>query len=160
MTRNNLSCISIINKSQESVNNSAFHKKHVALACILSGDALLWHLRLGHPSSKIVHAVLHKEQIVCNLYDLFNVCKACQMKKKKLINCLLSILIERLTTLVHIDVWGHAPIVYSNGHRWYFVFIDEFTPFTWIYFLKEKSGVKHDFLMFKAQVELQISFKI
>lgn len=51
---------------------------------------------------------------------------------------------------------GHISIVSSNRYRWYVVFIDKFTCFTWIYFLKEKSGVKDIFLMFK----LQIGFKI
>ena len=59
--------------------------------------------------------------------------------------------------LVHSDVWGIAPHL-SHAHYKYFVtFIDDYSRFTWVYFLHSKSEVFHVFKMFLAYVENQFS---
>ena len=62
--------------------------------------------------------------------------------------------------LVHFDVWGPAPVTSVNGFRYYVIFVDHFTRFTWLYPLKYKSEVFSKFLLFKAFVETQFSTKI
>lgn len=43
--------------------------------------------------------------------------------------------------LIHADVYGIAPII-AHTHRKYFVaFIDDYSCFTWVYFLHTKSEV-------------------
>ena len=55
--------------------------------------------------------------------------------------------------VIHTDLWGPSPIVSCNGFRYYVHFIDEFSRFSWIYFLRTKDEVVHVFALFKAQVE-------
>ena len=38
--------------------------------------------------------------------------------------------------LVHSDVWSPALVTSVNGFRYYVIFVDHFTRFTWLYPLK------------------------
>lgn len=53
-----------------------------------------------------------------------------------------------------------APITSVNGFKYYVLFIDHFTRFTWIYLLQSKSEVLDKFVHFKNLVENQFSVKI
>ena len=62
--------------------------------------------------------------------------------------------------MVHSDVWGPAPITSSNRYRYYILFVDDFTCFSWLYLLKHKFDVFTTFKNFKATVENQFSTQI
>ena len=62
--------------------------------------------------------------------------------------------------LIHSDLWGPAPLNSINGFKYYVLFIDHFTRFTWLYLLKSKSEVFAKFVRFKAMIENQFSAKI
>ena len=62
--------------------------------------------------------------------------------------------------LVYIDLWGLAPMCSINGFKYYELFIDHCTKFTWIYLLKSKSEVFTKFVQFKVMIENQFSAKI
>ncbi len=55
--------------------------------------------------------------------------------------------------LVHSDVWGPAPISSINGFRYYVIFVDDFTRFTWFFPLRHKSQVLSSFQHFKNTME-------
>jgi histone deacetylase 1/2 len=102
----------------------------------------LWHHRLGHPSTNIVKQVLsHHNLPFVSESNKTIVCDACQQGKSH------QLPYSRSTStsagplnLVHSDVWGPAPS--SVGHKTYYVsFIDDYSKFTWIYFLRHKSEV-------------------
>ena len=50
--------------------------------------------------------------------------------------------------LIHLDVWGPAPVVGMHGYLHYVMFIDDCTHMSWIYFLKHKSEVFKVFVNF------------
>jgi hypothetical protein len=62
--------------------------------------------------------------------------------------------------LVHSDVWGPAPINSINGHRYYVIFVDDFTRFTWFFPLKHKSQVLASFQHFKNTMENHLGTSI
>ena len=62
--------------------------------------------------------------------------------------------------LIHSDLWGPVLTSSINGFKYYVLFIDHFTKFTWIYLLNSKSEVFTKFVQFKAIVETQFSIKI
>jgi hypothetical protein len=61
---------------------------------------------------------------------------------------------------VHSDVWGPTPLISHNSFRYYVLFINDYTRFTWIYFLKDE--LVHVFSLFQSQIEnlLNASIKI
>ena len=61
--------------------------------------------------------------------------------------------------LIYSDVWGPGPV--SVGRQKYYVsFIDDFSKFSWIYLLKNKSDVFEKFHLFQAHVECLFNRKI
>ena len=64
--------------------------------------------------------------------------------------------------LVHNDVWCPTPVTSINDYRYYLVFVDGFSKFSWLYLLKQKSDVLDVFKYFKAYVEnhLYTSLKV
>ena len=62
--------------------------------------------------------------------------------------------------LVHSDVWGPVRVTSTLGYKYYVIFIDDFTRFTWLFLLKHKSEAFIVFLHFKAFVENQFESKI
>ncbi|KAM1505772.1 hypothetical protein ACFXTO_001721 [Malus domestica] len=62
--------------------------------------------------------------------------------------------------LVHCDVWGPAPTLSISGYKYYVLFVDEFTKYTWLFPLKLKSEVYSVFVNFKTCVENLVGNKI
>lgn len=62
--------------------------------------------------------------------------------------------------LIHSDVWGPSPITFYNDFRYYIVFVDDFSRFTWVYFMTHKSEVPLIFAKFKEQIENLLNCKI
>jgi hypothetical protein len=62
--------------------------------------------------------------------------------------------------IVFSDVWGPAPVPSSLGHQYFVFFIDNYTRYTWIYFLKHKSEVFDAFIQFEKMIDGQFNTKI
>jgi hypothetical protein len=61
--------------------------------------------------------------------------------------------------LVFSDVWGPSPT--SFGCQYYYVrFIDDYSKFTWIYFLKKKFDAFASFVNFQKLIERKLDRKI
>lgn len=43
--------------------------------------------------------------------------------------------------LIHCDVWGPYHVSARSGHRYFVTLVDDFTLFTWVFLLKQKSDV-------------------
>jgi hypothetical protein len=62
--------------------------------------------------------------------------------------------------VVHSDLWGSSLITSKNDFRYYVHFVDEYSKFSWIYFLHTKDEIVDVFTKFKCQVENLFSSSI
>ena len=158
----------IYSKSKSVQAPSQSHSNHVFHAQ-KSTNMLLWHNRLGHPRDSVLNStfyslvsnksasldiVLNKDSVVTHYRHCLSG-KMCQLPFKDSV-----FKSSRPLELVHSDVWGPAPVISVNDYKYYLVFVDDFTKFTWLYLLKFKSDVFTIFKYFQATVENMLDHKI
>jgi len=120
----------------------------------------VWHKRLGHPNS-VVLSHLSNSGLLGNK-NQFSVasidCSTCKLGKSKTLPFPnFGSRAAKCFDVIHSDVWGISPVI-SHAHFKYFVtFIDDYSRFTWVYFLRSKSEVFSIFKKFLAYVETQFS---
>ena len=73
-----------------------------------------------------------KSAIVCVRFQLGKSCKVSFGLKNKISSNLLD--------KIHCDLWGLAPNNSTQGYKYYVVFIDDHTRYTWLYPLRGKSA--------------------
>lgn len=97
-----------------------------------------WHDRLGHPSYNIVIKALSSCNIPYTSIKLASsLCTACQLgESHKLPFPSSSTTYTKPLELVVSDLWSPSPTISHNGYKYYVTFVDLYTIFTWIYFLK------------------------
>jgi hypothetical protein len=134
----------------------------------IKANSLVWHLRLGHPSSEIVTRVIKENKLPLSSLDLNKsssdlhtiICASCQLGKGKKQPFLASNRVSEFPLqLIHTDLWT-SPIPSITGFKYYVAFIDDYSRFTWIYPLQHKSETFDIFTKFKLLVENQFSTKI
>jgi hypothetical protein len=118
-----------------------------------------WHFRLGHPSLPILNVIISKNELnICSMTKQFS-CNACQCNKSHKLPFSISTLESHAPLeIIFSDVWT-APMYSIDGFKYYIVFIDHFTCYTWFYPLQHKSDVKPTFIRFKAIVENYFNHK-
>jgi hypothetical protein len=131
-------------------------KAHHALTSASMPTEILWHQRYRHINHPDL-LLLQKKNMVEGLPMLKNekvVCDGCALgkmrkdefpsnpdKKKR-----------DVLDLVHTDVCGPMQ-TRSLGYAYFMLFIDDFTRYTWVSFLRRKSNVFEYFKEFKTMVE-------
>ena len=121
----------------------------------------MWHKRLGHLALSVVNQILDSCNIVRTQKIGFNFCSSCQLAKSHRLPFSLSPSIaEKPFELIHTDLWGLSPIRSISGARYFLLFIDDHTRFTWFYLLKTKDEAYPTFLKFQALIENQLNTKI
>ncbi|KAJ0021025.1 hypothetical protein Pint_30947 [Pistacia integerrima] len=116
--------------------------------------SLLRHARF-HPNMRTHPAVLEKLNVKHNVSNKNVVfCEACKYGKLQQSHFLASRSIAKAPLkLVYSDLWGLAPVLSREGYRYYVIFVDDFSRFTWIYPLELKSEACLVFVQFHFFVE-------
>jgi hypothetical protein len=104
----------------------------------------LWHRRLAHVGMKNLHKLLKGEHIfgLTNVhFEKDRVCSACQAGKqvgtyhphKNIMTT------DRPLELLHMDLVGLIAYISIGGSKYCLVIVDDYSRFTWVFFLQEKS---------------------
>ena len=134
----------------------------LSFSCNVVGSGnKMWHRRVGHQNSDVLRTLFNYGLLgnkACASIDLSFDCTSCKHGKSKVLPFPYHAShASQCFELIHSDVWGIAPIV-SHAHYKYFVaFIDDFSRFTWVYFLRAKGEVFSVFQLFLALLETQFS---
>jgi len=113
-----------------------------------------WHHRFGHPAFKIVRRVLLSKQLPVLPNKPTSVCSACQQGKSHRLHFPTSTSVStRPLSLLFMDVWGPAPFLSSMNKRYFLHIVDDYSKYSWIYPLEQKSDVLSIFTQFQKLVE-------
>lgn len=109
----------------------------------------LWHAIFEHISPKTLTQMLFACGISRNLIPIVISTLLIKVTKFLFLYSLFN-----NSPLIFFNVWGPSPILSINGYKYYFIFVDHFTHYKWIYPLKSKTYVAiivHQYL-FKIEI--------
>nr|KYP50110.1 hypothetical protein KK1_028093 [Cajanus cajan] len=115
----------------------------------------LWHDRLGDPGVPVLNSLRKNKLIKCNQIKDSLICHSCPLGK----HVKLSFYASNSCTImpfdiIHSDLWT-SPILSSSGHRYYVLFVDDYSKFLWTFSLSQKSQTYSTFLNFKYLIRTQ-----
>ena len=132
-----------------------------AAAAVSSTPSLaLWHARLGHASSSRVQQLASRGLLGSVSTENFD-CVSCQLGKQPALPFNTS---ESISTdifdLIHSDVWGPSSVSSIGGSRYFVVFVDDYSRYSWIFNMKHRSELLEVYSNFAKMVETQFSRRI
>jgi hypothetical protein len=126
----------------------------------------LWHRRLAHVGMKNLHKLLKGEHVL----GLTNVCfekdrpyAACQVGKQvgSTYHSKNVMTTSRPLEFLHMDLFGPVAYLSIGGSKYDLVIVDDFSCFTWVFFLQDKSETQGTLKCFlrRAQNEFELNVK-
>lgn len=121
----------------------------------------LSHQRFGHPTNEVIKLILDKAKIPSSVDSDDTICEPCLLGKfHKLPFSSTQSRSSSPFELVHTDVWGPSPFLSIDGYRYFVLFIDDCTRFTWMFPMKKKNEVLSFFKSLCAIVSTQFNKSI
>ena len=116
-----------------------------------------WHSRLGHASISRVKQLVSKGLLGSVSNKSFD-CMACQFSKQTALpfNNSVSHALSPFD-LIHSDAWGPSSITTQGGSRYFLIFVDDFSRYTWIYLFKNRSELYQIYCDFTKMIETRFS---
>ena len=114
----------------------------------------LWHSRLGHPSHKVLSYLGSHKFLSSDFRVSKTFCKGCALGKSTHLSFSLSNKISSHAPfdLVHSDVW-QSSVPSVSGFKYYVLYTDDYTRYSWLYPMRRKSEVLTHFQTFLAFIK-------
>ncbi|GJY90347.1 retrovirus-related pol polyprotein from transposon TNT 1-94 [Tanacetum coccineum] len=125
----------------------------------------LWHKRLAHLNFKTINK-LTKQNLVVGLpslvYSKDKPCSSCEKGKhhRASFKTKHTFSIKKYLHLLHMDLFKPVTPRFINHEKYTLVIIDEYSRYTWVYFLKRKSQAPETIMSFIKRVENQNDIKV
>ncbi|XP_019086344.1 PREDICTED: uncharacterized protein LOC109126897 [Camelina sativa] len=121
-------------------------------------DTEVWHQKLGHLNIRTMQRLAHQD-IVRGIPKLQTdqsfVCGPCNKGKQVKVShkAVPDVRTERILDLVHMDLMGPIRVNSLSGKRLIFVLVDDFSRYTWVRFLREKSDTLECFRILALHIK-------
>ncbi|CAN1817778.1 Retrovirus-related Pol polyprotein from transposon RE1, partial [Linum perenne] len=113
-----------------------------------------WHRRLGHANLDTVKHALRRSDLSFSNKRLPAICPDCCLgKMHKLPFPVSRFQATGPLDLICSDVWGPSPVASVSHQRYYILFYDHFSKYSWIYFVRYRSDLLQVFIQFRSLVE-------
>jgi transposase InsO family protein len=125
----------------------------------------LWHRRLAHVGMKNLHKLLKGEHILGLTsvhFEKDRICSACQAGKQVGVhhphkNIMTT---RRPLELLHMDLFGPIAYISIGGSKYCLVVVDDYSRFTWVFFLQEKSETQETLKTFLRRTQNEFGLRI
>jgi transposase InsO family protein len=135
--------------------------------CLFTKASLgwLWHRRLAHVGMSTLKKVLKKDMVRVLkdvVFEKDKPCSACQAGKQVAnthpTEAFMST--SRPLELLHMDLFGPTTYASVGGNLYCLVIVDDFSRYTWVFFLHDKSEVASIFKKFAKKAQNEFDCKI
>ena len=132
----------------------------VAAAISFIPSLALCHAGLGHASFSQVQQLVSRGLLGSVSTENFD-CVSCQLGKQSALpfNTSESISID-IFDLIHSDVWGPSSVSSIGGSRYFVVFVDDYSRYSWIFNIKHRSELLQVYSNFAKMVKTQFYKRI
>lgn len=135
-------------------------KKHDRVSNVNNVSLDVWHSRLGDPSMQSLFRIRDHLSIKTIKQDFFSHCNVSPLAKQKQLPFVsMNLLQKDCFTLIHCDIWGPYHILSYQGFRYFATIVDDYSRYTWVYMLKNKSELFKSFLHFSKWLSLNLQRK-
>jgi hypothetical protein len=139
---------------------------HIATSLMAKSDVgWLWHRRLGHVGMRNLQTLVKGEHVqgLTNVnFSKDRPCSSCVAGKMHEKNHpkVTIITTSRPFELIHMDLFGPPTYESLGGKKYCLVIVDDYTRYTWTFYIKKKNEVQGIFIDWTTQVERQYATTI
>nr|GEW43577.1 putative ribonuclease H-like domain-containing protein [Tanacetum cinerariifolium] len=165
--------ITVLLKVPKKNNMYSFDLKNVVpskgLTCLfakaINDESNLWHGRLGHINFKTINKLMKKNLVrglPSKIFENDHTCVACQKGKQHKDSCK-SKLVNSVSQPLHIlymDLFGPTFIKSIMGKMYCLVVTDDYSRFSWVFFLAKKDETYRILKDFITRIENQLNHKV
>jgi len=136
--------------------------------CLVAKSSMswLWHRHLAHVGMRNLANLQrggHILEITNVSFKKDRICSACQARKQVGVKHPAKNIVttSRPLELLHMDLFGPNAYISIGGNKYGFVIVDDFSHFTWVFFLRDKGETQGIFKKFarRAQNEFKVKIK-
>ncbi|GKB40807.1 putative ribonuclease H-like domain-containing protein [Tanacetum coccineum] len=128
-------------------------------------ESKLWHRRLGHVNFKTMNKLV-KGNLVRGLpskiFENDHTCVACQKGKQHKASCKAKLVssISQPLQMLHMDLFGPTSVRSINHKTYCLVVTNDFSRFSWVFFLASKDETSGILKRFITEIENQLNHKV